>query len=276
MTLSDIVKRGVLRLAASTVALSSILGCSVLQPRPVRLDLEHEVIDAFEESSLPEMNRRLEGKQLALALLTPEDQDDRDKERLEENFQEIPQYEVFTGRPKTISDLLNFLRDYAKVKPIDALILEFHGTQDSFRVTPDTLITTRNVYRLFEGYSDCFSKDAIIILYSCSTGKGSTNIATELSDVLNRDVVSPRLDLFSEKGFPPNLLKLGEFALTEDGRVSFDYNDFTIFDWIVYRDEEGIQRAHNVVGSKSYLQFNGVTPRKKPATKEEMFLLVDK
>ena len=146
MTLSDIVKRGVLRLAASTVALSSILGCSVLQPRPVRLDLEHEVIDAFEESSLPEMNRRLEGKQLALALLTPEDQDDRDKERLEENFQEIPQYEVFTGRPKTISDLLNFLRDYAKVKPIDALILEFHGTQDSFRVTPDTLITTRNVY----------------------------------------------------------------------------------------------------------------------------------
>ncbi|MDP3966444.1 MAG: hypothetical protein Q8Q04_02850 [archaeon] len=175
--------------------------------------------------------KEMSGKKLALALITNHDQYkvfDRIEESFKKDFLDLPDYKINFERTKSIQEIKNCIERYSKCNKIDALILAYHGDKYSMGVKSFQKIDTLNVKSIFGGYSDSFSKDAIIILYSCSTGSGEDNIAKRLSDVLDRDVVAPKFDLT-----PESILKSwqrsGEFTPDENGRVSFDYKNFKVY-----------------------------------------------
>ena len=192
MNFRSYVGRGLVTLA---LAGSLFLGCcdSYHPPTP---NPKTEVIDAFPAQRVESMRRELSGKRLSLALITnydPNNATERMEEMFRKDFSDLPNYVLYTSRARNLEEIFNNLRDYSVLRPIDALILAYHGNRNGMKVNSGQSINSSNVETLFRGYSFVFSEDAVILLYSCSTGKGDENIATTLADVLDRDVVAPNL-----------------------------------------------------------------------------------
>lgn len=239
MGLEGIIKKAKIFGIASIIAFSAAGFTGCLDNEYPRPNPQIEVIDAFPQSEVPKIKTKLQGKKLALALITTSDHNNATKgmeEMFQDNFKELPQYQLYSGRPKKIRDLLNFIRDYSKIKRIDALVLAFHGRRESMNVSLWDNIGIYNAKDIFKGYSQCFSDSAIIILYSCSVGSGKKNLAKVINDVLNRDVIAPKFTLIPETDLPPDK-RVGEFALTEDGRVSFDYKDYRIYSELYFKGD---------------------------------------
>ena len=123
--------------------------------------------------------------------------------------------------------------------------------------------------RLFQDYSSVFSDDAIILLYSCSTGKGETNFGTSLADVLNRDVITPKFTLIPETDLEQNK-RVGEFAPDENGRLSYDFDNFLTYDKIDFKGG----RYMNSLAPFSYEKVNGEKVNGRNG--RDYFLFVDK
>jgi len=199
-----------------------VLSCSPYFPCfPPKPNPETEVIDAFPASELEEMSRQVEGKKLALALITTFDYNgmsEYEEEYLEYEFFQMPGYRLFCQRVNSKMELFNALRDYSMVKPIDALILAFHGNQSCFSLGLLDYVSMANA-SAFNSYAPLFSDEAVVLMSSCDTGKGKDNIARRLSEALDVDMVAPR-------GLLSNCCGL---ELDERGRVSFDYSDLVWF-----------------------------------------------
>ncbi|MDP3966445.1 MAG: hypothetical protein Q8Q04_02855 [archaeon] len=218
-----------------------------------------------------EVCKKNEDKKIALALITTYDPPKASKgieEMFKANFSELPEYKLYTNRTTCIEDLTKCIEVHSKEKKIDALVLAYHGDKYSFRIDSSHTIDTTNVEEIFRKYSDSFSKDAIIILYSCSTGSGEDNIAKRLSDVLDRDVVAPRLGLIPETYLEP-WQRMGEFALDDNGRISFDYDNFKR-----YLDMYYFSAPSNSVATYSYKLFRGKFMYKKGG--KDLFFFSDK
>ncbi|MBI4448161.1 hypothetical protein HY643_04215 [Candidatus Woesearchaeota archaeon] len=225
------------KLAASFIGAGSMLlnGCNSYQPPTPNPNTE--VIDAFPVSKKEAMQKELTNKKLALAIITNND-DNNATEGIEEmfmaDFSDLPNYQLYTARADNLEEFFNNLRDYSAIKPIDALILAYHGSQNGIEINFGKSINIFNAKKLFQNYSSVFSNDAIILLYSCSSGKGDRNIATSLAEVLDRDVVAPKFTLIPETGLKQNE-RVGEFAPDETGRASFDYNNFRTYEKIDFK-----------------------------------------
>lgn len=170
-------------------------------------------------------------KKNALVLLTTYDSKGvlNDAEKLfEKEFQDLKVYETKIKRINSIPEIINSIKEYSKNEKIDALILAFHGEKYAFMVNKYQCIDTSNVNKTFSDLKEFFSKDAITILYSCSTGHGDDNLAKRISDVLDRDVVAPIYDLISENSLEP-YERIGEFEIDKTGRVNFNYTNFKKF-----------------------------------------------
>ena len=190
-------------------------------------------------------------KKLALALITLYDPPKASvgmEEMFKNNFSNIPDYELFTQRTRGIQGLIDAIKNHSKSKPIDALILAYHGEKSSFIINESEEINYSNVERIFEEYKNLFSKEAIIILYSCATGSGEDNIAKRLSNALNRDVVAPKYGLIPET-YLESWQRINEFSLDENGRIAFDYNNFKRYYEPLWR------RSSNSVATYSYKIF---------------------
>ena len=142
-----------------------------------------------------------------------------------EDFSDLPDYHIYSKRSKSIEEILYALNVSSRIRPLDGLILAYHGEKYSMSVNKFESIDTSNVKEIFERYLDSFSKDAVIILYSCSTGSGEDNIARRISEVLNIDVLAPKVPLIPETSVPETK-RIGEFGPDENGRLSFDYKNF--------------------------------------------------
>ncbi len=191
-----------------------------------------EVVDAFPEPELEGMRERVAGKKMALALITTDDYNGANvglEDTLQANFTRIPGYELFCQRVNSRGELFNALRDYSLVKDIDALILAFHGNGSAFEVSFLGEVNTFNVAGSFRHYAPLFEKDAVVLLYSCSTGKGKSNIATHLADVLGVDVIAPRVPLGTQADISLDE-RVDELACDESGRLSFNYANFVRFE----------------------------------------------
>lgn len=227
-------------------------GCDYFIPAP---NPKTEIIDAFPSQRIGAMRKELSGKKLALALITnydPENATEGMEEMFREDFSDLPDYILYTARTEKLEDVFNNLRDYSTLKRIDALILAYHGFPDKINVNNDQEINLSNVRRLFKDYSSIFSDDAVILLYSCSTGKEHINIAIRLADVLDSNVIAPKFKLVPETYLAQDK-RVGEFAPDENGRLSFDYGNFRKYDKIDTKNKKYI----NCLATISYERFNG-------------------
>jgi len=176
----------------------------------------------------PKIPNEILNKKHVLALITEYDPPrvtEGMEKMFEEDFSDLPNYNIYSKRSKSIEEILYNLRISSRLRPLDGLILAYHGEKYSMRVNEFDFIDTSNVKKIFEGYSDSFSKDAVIILYSCSTGSGEDNIARRISEILKRDVLAPKVPLAPETSLPKGE-RMGEFGPDENGRLSFDYKNF--------------------------------------------------
>ncbi|MCR4327024.1 MAG: DUF4347 domain-containing protein [Nanoarchaeota archaeon] len=174
-------------------------------------------------------------KKKVLALITTYDSPLVTKgmeEMLKNNFKNFAEYELHTKRTKSIKEISNSIEEHSKYKSIDAVILAYHGKKYSFEVSESENVDTSNVQKIFEKYKNSFSKDAIIILYSCSAGSGEDNIAKRISDILDKDVVAPKFTLLSETSLETSQ-RMGEFALDDNGRVNFDFDKFRRYFYLI-------------------------------------------
>ena len=248
---------------------SAFLGGCYHPPTP---NAQIEVIDAFPSQRIESMRSELSGKKLALALITDYDYNNATEGMegmFKEDFSDLPNYVLHTARTGNFEEIFNNLRDYSTLQPIDALILAYHGSQTGMSVNSRQRITTSNVQRLFQDYSSVFSDDAIILLYSCSTGKGETNFGTSLADVLNRDVITPKFTLIPETDLEQNK-RVGEFAPDENGRLSYDFDNFLTYDKIDFKGG----RYMNSLAPFSYEKVNGEKVNGRNG--RDYFLFVDK
>ncbi len=209
-----------------------LVSCSPYWPCfPPKPNPEKEVIDAFPASELERMSQQVEGKKLALALITTYDYNGMSKyeeEYLEYEFAQMPGYKLFCKRVSSKGELFNALRDYSIIKPIDALILSFHGDRSFFALGLLDYVSMANA-SAFNSYAPLFSDDAVVLLSSCDTGKGEDNVARRLSKVLDVDVVAPKGELTNACGL----------ELDECGRVSFDYGSLVWFKKVRLGCDEG-------------------------------------
>ncbi len=260
------------KLIASTALVSGILlaGCKDYQPPSPNPKIE--VIDAFPKQKVSKMKKDLSSKKLALALITNHDYNNAAKgmeSMFHQDFSDLPDYKLYTQRTDNLEELFNNLRDYSKVKSIDALILAYHGNQNIMRINESQIITSSNAKKLFKDYQSVFSDDAIIILYSCSTGKGRKNIATALANTLNKDVIAPKFTLIPETDIDKNK-RIGEFAPDKNKRISFDYENFKMYPQINFKDDI----YKNSIATFSYQKNHSKKPKNKNAKK--YFLFIDK
>lgn len=233
---------------------SMILGCQYNYQPPVP-NSKTEVIDAFPISRIKSMQQKLSGKKLAVALITNYDHNNATKgmDRIfKEDFTDLPDYVLYTSRVNNVEELFNNLRDYSALKPIDALILAYHGDKNGININSKQRINRFNAKELFKDYSSVFSKDAVILLYSCSTGEGRKNIATSLADVLDRDVIAPKVVLIPETSLKPGE-RIGEFSSDENGRVSFDFDNFRTYGNIDFKGKKYM----NALAPSSYEKVGG-------------------
>lgn len=208
----------------------------------------------------------------ALALITSYDLNNA-TENLEEmfraDFSDLPNYILSIERVLTINELLENIKNYSKTKTLDALILAFHGNKSGIKINGEERIHVGNVSELFQDYAQFFSPDAVIIFYACSGGIGDINIAKSLAEILDRDVIAPRLTLITESDLEPSE-RVGEFALDENGRISFDYGNFRVYDEIEIRGEKYLEALATV----SYRDFHGDII--KEYSNKKYFLIIDK
>ncbi len=190
-----------------------------------------EVIDAFPESELEGMRESVEGKKMALALIATYDYNgafNYTEGNLELDFAAIPGYELFCQRVSSRDELFNALRDYSQIKGIDALILAFHGNNSCLSVAKGQDINVYNAY-CFNSYSPLLAEDAVVLLHSCATGGGKSNVATKIADALNADVIAPKFPM-------ENSVQL---TVDESGRLNFDSDELVVFKKIRADCDEG-------------------------------------
>jgi hypothetical protein len=248
------------KLKESILPVTFLLGALILggdtlhRYQPPAPDPLAEKVDSFPAGQFLQMKESLDGKKLALAIISTDDPNGATRgleDMFQENFTGIPGYRLYTARVSGFYDLFNQLRDYSLLKPIDALILAGHGRKDRIEINPDESITTSNAKELFAGYSSLLSKDAIVILYSCSSGKGEGSVADAISDALDRDVMAPRYTVIPETDIPPGERK-GEFGTDSGGRPAFRCDTFRYYRNITFH-EWGYSSA---LAASSYAQSN--------------------
>ncbi len=270
-TAGDLNGRGAAMAGVLTaVVLGALAGCS---PKVYTKPEEDGVIDAYDPAEVPALKEALEDRKLALALITTHDYNNA-TEGMEgmfaADFEDIPGYVLRTGRPEDIEAILNHVRDYAAVKKIDALILAYHGSSSSMTVNGMDSLNEWNVDEIFAGYEDCFTPDARIILYSCSVGAGKENVTTAISQALDRDVIGPRADLIPETELAASA-RIGEFDVDDDGRLTFDPDNYVRFDKLRFRGST----YYDAVAPRSYEGVgNNVVDADGPHG-ESLFLFVD-
>jgi len=196
---------------------------------------EREVIDAYSPLEFESMKSDLEGKKLALAIITNHDSVgifNDFEERILWDFEDMPDYKIYFVRPENMNGLLNCMRDYSLLQPIDTLILAYHGLPNLMGINSEENLTRFDCDRIFEHYGSTLSNDAVVLLSSCSTGGFSDkdewkNLAISISNSLKVDVISPKhlYALESSRNVSP-ISRVGEFAYDENGRASFDYDNF--------------------------------------------------
>jgi hypothetical protein len=239
-----------------TISIGMILckGDAVTNYQPPQPDPLSEIIDAFPSSEFRSMKDSLGQKKLALAIIADDDPNNAThgmEEMFQADFSDLQDYKLYTARADNFYGLFNQIRDYSLLKPIDALILAGHGNKDRISINPDERITTLNARQLFSGYSSLFSKDAVIILYSCSSGKGDNNLADAVSDALDRDAIAPRYTLIPETALPAEE-RAGEFVPDSSGRITFSCGTFRYYRNITF-NEEGHTAA---IATTSYETLN--------------------
>ncbi len=190
-----------------------------------------EVIDAFPGSQLEGMKQSVSGKKMALELITTYDYNDAfkwTKVEMRCEFASIPEYVLYCQKVSSRDELFNALRDYSLIKPIDALILSFHGSRTGIDVAEDEQINVYNA-SCFNSYSPLFAEDAVVLLDSCKTGEGESNIATHIADALGVDVIAPRYVLSGD----------ARITADESGRPTFNSDKLVLFKRIRVDCDEG-------------------------------------
>ena len=185
-----------------------------------------------------------------------------------DNFKEIHSYEFKIEFASNRNELLKSIR---KNSPLDALILAFHGTPNYFYINAGDSIDVQGVRETFSGCRTYLSEGSTVILYSCSTGSGNESIAHAFFDVLNKNVVAPKGVIFPE-AYLDQSERVSEFSLDTNGRLSFDYKKYTIYDRINF----GGDVFHNVIAPRSYTTNPLNVPRQTNPGIDEMFLILEK
>lgn len=268
------------KLALPTLAGAAfIYGFSVLSAyahADTSLDLKNEKIDAFDPATIEDLKKEVAGKKLVLALIS--DYDEKNAGRLFSqlddeilaDFKDMPGYVVKICYTENTEDMLNYIRDYSiAIKAPSAAIMAYHGNPYSMTITEGESLTLSNVDNIFSGYGSFFSDDARIILYSCYSGQGSYNIALEISDALNLEVMAPKNSLVSESDVPEHLRE-GILNVDSSGKISFDVNKF--FRTINPFDKSENPRFYNV--PKTMQQVRDLIIFPDAPEGEDLFLLV--
>ncbi|MGV8086738.1 MAG: DUF4347 domain-containing protein [Candidatus Woesearchaeota archaeon] len=230
-----------------------------------------EIIDAFPKEQFYSMKKETGHKKLALALIAST-KTTNELENIENTFKkdfaDIPNYQLYTERTENLNELFNNLRDYSLIKPIDALILVYHGNKKNMKIDTEKYLRSTNVKRLLKDYKSVFAKDAVIILYSCSTGKGEENIAQNISETLDISVIAPKYVFCSENMLLANE-RMGEFIVDTNKRLSFDYNNFEAYKMIIGKGKKG----YTLIATSAHATYSDTA---LTLEKDKLFLIIEK
>lgn len=160
-------------------------------PKPNTLT---EVIDAYPANTLEQKKAETKDMKMALAVVMTHELQDRKKdfaEQISKDLENLGNVKAYTLTSDNLLDMLNNIRDYSLVKPIDSLILVFHGDKQGLNLDSAIMsVPKKFLPRIFEEYNNCFASDATILIYSCNAGaEGST--AEVLATSLDREVEGP-------------------------------------------------------------------------------------
>ena len=161
------------------------------------------------------------------------------------NFQDLPA-RLETARIACGADFYT-LADVKKAgQPINNLILGFHGHPKYMCISKYETLSEQSI-GLLAPWKQILAGDATILLYSCSTGAEDKPIAKTVSAFLERDVFAPKFTLVPETDIG-HTAPIGEFACTEDSRISFAYENFRHYKHILFKG----YRYDNSIGTLAH------------------------
>lgn len=178
-------------------------------------------------------------EKICLALITTSDHNNATQwmeNMFYDDFKDIPSYKLITFRVSSKFDVFNIINDIGRFKKIDCLILALHWSQWSMSLQLFESLTWEEKWT---DYWDSFSVDPRIILYSCSTWKWDTNVATLIQQQTGIEVIAPKMTLIPETDIKQDQREW-EF-IEQDWKVDFNYQKFKyfeklVFKWSVYYD----------------------------------------
>lgn len=148
---------------------------------------------------------------------------------LQRNAAALPGVDFASRRVASLDGWYDALQDDQRRRgSIDTLVLAFHGHPGKLHFGPRDGVHQRNLERSLAGISAYLHPEARVLLYACLTGEGEDNLAKDLADVLDREVMAPHYFWLMQTAIPLEERVL-ELAREPTGRLTVAADRFALF-----------------------------------------------